>query len=296
MYSDRNATTSASERRGSGGMHRPSNAAWVLPQAVHGPAPLARAVSPVPTDCPARDLTGDPVVHGAAGGRRAACRAPAGETPHHGDRAGENGNHGGRAPENAHHGGRAPEYAHRGGRAGKASHRGDRAGPAERPPAETRPRPQLRSECRAAPTRGGRSGRAFRESGATRLRKPLPAVHPFRAASVRLHRRTPRPLYGYRALPPDAARSAQTSPPSRSKEPRLRVPREVHGSPHEPGSLPDRGRRLPDPHRAPRWIRRPWPGVPDDGLRPVPGRRPYGPPASRVRSVPPGPPERSGKG
>ena len=41
MYSDRNATQSASERRGSAGMHRPSNAAWVLPQAVK-PAPYER--------------------------------------------------------------------------------------------------------------------------------------------------------------------------------------------------------------------------------------------------------------
>ncbi len=34
MYFDRNATQSAARRRGSGGMHRRSNAAWVLPQAV----------------------------------------------------------------------------------------------------------------------------------------------------------------------------------------------------------------------------------------------------------------------
>ena len=34
MYFDRNATQSAAKRRGSGGMDRRSNAAWVLPQAV----------------------------------------------------------------------------------------------------------------------------------------------------------------------------------------------------------------------------------------------------------------------
>ena len=42
MYSDRNATQSASQRRGSDGMHRPSNAAWVLPPAANslgGPVP-----------------------------------------------------------------------------------------------------------------------------------------------------------------------------------------------------------------------------------------------------------------
>ena len=35
MYFDRNATQSAAKRRGSAGMHRRSNAAWVLPQAVN---------------------------------------------------------------------------------------------------------------------------------------------------------------------------------------------------------------------------------------------------------------------
>ncbi len=35
MYFDRNATQSAAKRRGSGGMHRRSNAAWVSPQAVN---------------------------------------------------------------------------------------------------------------------------------------------------------------------------------------------------------------------------------------------------------------------
>ena len=35
VYFDRNATQSAAKRRGSGGMHRRSNAAWVSPQAVH---------------------------------------------------------------------------------------------------------------------------------------------------------------------------------------------------------------------------------------------------------------------
>ena len=34
VYFDRNATQSAAKRRGSGGMHRRSNAAWVSPQAV----------------------------------------------------------------------------------------------------------------------------------------------------------------------------------------------------------------------------------------------------------------------
>ena len=34
MYFDRNATQSAAKRRGSGGMDRRSNAAWVSPQAV----------------------------------------------------------------------------------------------------------------------------------------------------------------------------------------------------------------------------------------------------------------------
>ena len=36
MYFDRSATQSPAKRGGSGGMHRPSNAAWVLPQAVQG--------------------------------------------------------------------------------------------------------------------------------------------------------------------------------------------------------------------------------------------------------------------
>ena len=35
MYFDRNATQSPAKRGGSAGMHRPSNAAWVLPQAVN---------------------------------------------------------------------------------------------------------------------------------------------------------------------------------------------------------------------------------------------------------------------
>ena len=35
MYFDRNATQNPAKRGGSGGMHRPSNAAWVLPQAVN---------------------------------------------------------------------------------------------------------------------------------------------------------------------------------------------------------------------------------------------------------------------
>ena len=43
MYFDRNATQSAAKRRGSGGMDRRSNAAWVLPQAVK-PAPRPRRV------------------------------------------------------------------------------------------------------------------------------------------------------------------------------------------------------------------------------------------------------------
>ena len=34
VYFDRNATQSPAKRGGSGGMHRPSNAAWVSPQAV----------------------------------------------------------------------------------------------------------------------------------------------------------------------------------------------------------------------------------------------------------------------
>ena len=37
MYFDRNATQSAAKRRGSGGMDRRSNAAWVSPQAVQEP-------------------------------------------------------------------------------------------------------------------------------------------------------------------------------------------------------------------------------------------------------------------
>ena len=43
VYFDRNATQSAAKRRGSGGMDRRSNAAWVLPQAVK-PAPRPRRV------------------------------------------------------------------------------------------------------------------------------------------------------------------------------------------------------------------------------------------------------------
>ena len=35
VYFDRSATQSPAKRGGSGGMHRPSNAAWVLPQAVN---------------------------------------------------------------------------------------------------------------------------------------------------------------------------------------------------------------------------------------------------------------------
>ena len=42
VYCDRNATQSAAKRRGSAGMHRRSNAAWVSPQAVNLPA-LIRA-------------------------------------------------------------------------------------------------------------------------------------------------------------------------------------------------------------------------------------------------------------
>ena len=39
VYLDRNATQSAAKRRGSGGMDRRSNAAWVSPQAVNGTRP-----------------------------------------------------------------------------------------------------------------------------------------------------------------------------------------------------------------------------------------------------------------
>ena len=39
MYFDRNATQSAAKRRGSGGMDRRSDAAWVSPQAVNTPRP-----------------------------------------------------------------------------------------------------------------------------------------------------------------------------------------------------------------------------------------------------------------
>ena len=38
VYSDRNATMSGAKRRGSAGMHRRSNAAWVSPQAVYSDA------------------------------------------------------------------------------------------------------------------------------------------------------------------------------------------------------------------------------------------------------------------
>ena len=44
MYSDRNATMSGAERRGSAGMDRRSNAVWVLPQA--GKREGTRGMSP----------------------------------------------------------------------------------------------------------------------------------------------------------------------------------------------------------------------------------------------------------
>ena len=48
MYFDRNATQSAAKRRGSGGMDRRSNAAWVLPQAVKPASRPRRVPEPSP--------------------------------------------------------------------------------------------------------------------------------------------------------------------------------------------------------------------------------------------------------
>ena len=79
MYSDRNATQSVSQRRGSAGMYRPSNAAWVLPPAVRAPGVSGSGGAPGP--CSPRGAGGRAAPPAAAGRSAQGGRSPAGDRP-----------------------------------------------------------------------------------------------------------------------------------------------------------------------------------------------------------------------